>query len=303
MWTYDKDAGVSRSAIPEETAIFTHFYSVERDDGSYDTSVEEFLAYNESKAAPIYKNIITHQHPNTHDDRSTFSLFLALLYLRTLAKRNDAAKVISRAAQIHRYAYGSHENAFRGLIHKLEEERGEKISSEIQEEVRRRLIDPTWSEILVHKAATLTQLQSCDKIAHLFFNMHWIMVTPRNGFFITSDNPIVKHVSPDTISPIYGDNGFLNKSIQVTFALSPQLMLMMAWDRHIPKILEFERPSVEAWNQLRALHAEKYLYSHLQHRNIQRLADRTRKSRPTLTTQGFGPKEFAAFRVPRKWHV
>ena len=63
VWTFNKDTGASWSAVPEETAVQTHFYSVEQDDGTYDTRIEEFLATIESKAAPIYEELITGKLP------------------------------------------------------------------------------------------------------------------------------------------------------------------------------------------------------------------------------------------------
>jgi hypothetical protein len=53
VWTYDAVAAKTWSAIPEETAVQTHFYSAEKDDGSMDTRIEEFLSSVESLAAPV----------------------------------------------------------------------------------------------------------------------------------------------------------------------------------------------------------------------------------------------------------
>jgi hypothetical protein len=51
VWTYDKNEGSWRSAIPDGTATFNNFYSVALEDGTYDTTVEEVLAADESDAA------------------------------------------------------------------------------------------------------------------------------------------------------------------------------------------------------------------------------------------------------------
>lgn len=53
VWTYDAGGDVL-SATPENTAVETHFYSVERDDGTMDTQLEEFLSLVENNAAPVY---------------------------------------------------------------------------------------------------------------------------------------------------------------------------------------------------------------------------------------------------------
>ena len=66
VWTYDKNTGSPRSAIPDETATFNHFYSVELEDRIFDTSVEDVLAANESDAAPIYRKLIDGEFPKTN---------------------------------------------------------------------------------------------------------------------------------------------------------------------------------------------------------------------------------------------
>jgi Protein of unknown function (DUF4238) len=58
VWTYDKQTGGMRSGTPENTAVESHFYSVERGDGSMDTTIEDYLAGVESNAAPVYEALL-----------------------------------------------------------------------------------------------------------------------------------------------------------------------------------------------------------------------------------------------------
>jgi Protein of unknown function (DUF4238) len=58
VWTYDKNSGASYSAIPEETGVQNHFYSYEREDGSFDTQLETGLSQLETCAAPIYERLV-----------------------------------------------------------------------------------------------------------------------------------------------------------------------------------------------------------------------------------------------------
>lgn len=53
VWTYDAATDRPWSAVAEETCKQTHFYSIERDDGTMDTQIEEFLSTIESRAAPV----------------------------------------------------------------------------------------------------------------------------------------------------------------------------------------------------------------------------------------------------------
>ena len=144
-------------------------------------------------------------------------------------------------------------------------------------------------------------LEASEKLAPILFRMNWSLVRPRHGFFITSDNPLVRWVPPDQISPMYGDGGFTHKSLNVTLALSPQLMLLLTWRDDIPQLTTIDRDFVEFWNSQRAYRAEQFLYAHLEHRDLEWLASRFKDSRPSVTTQGFGPKTFAPVKVPRRW--
>jgi hypothetical protein len=77
VWTYDAPSGRAWSAIPEETAVQTHFYSAERDGGSMDTRIEEFLSTVEGAAAPVYECLLKGAIPKDSQERMSFAQFLA----------------------------------------------------------------------------------------------------------------------------------------------------------------------------------------------------------------------------------
>jgi hypothetical protein len=123
VWTYDKEQGSARHAVPEETATFSHFYSIENDDGTYDVSAETKPAENEGQAAPIYKEMLKGNFPNDIEERSIFSLFLAYVYFRTRAQRQDTAHLMGLGIQSLMYAYAENDCAFDTLTRKAEAER------------------------------------------------------------------------------------------------------------------------------------------------------------------------------------
>jgi hypothetical protein len=301
VWTYDKATGKARSAVPEETAVFTHFYSVELDDGTYDTRIEEFLSTIETKAGPIYEELIADKFPDSDQKRADFALFVALLYLRTPAMRRDAANMIGRWIQITNYAYGVHDGAFDGLTRRIEKERGEPISPVVQEKFRQMLIDPSNYTLRIPKEQTFTSFRTADKLAPILFRMNWSIVRPRHGYFISSDNPVTRFVDPKTSHPIYGDHGFLNKTAEVTLPLTPQAILLMTWRGDVPPNAVIELAHVRHMNRQRAIFADQFLYAHLSDKRLQRLATDFKDSRPITTTDGFGPDKFGDIEVPRRW--
>ena len=300
VWTYDKNTGGRRSAIPDETATFTNFYSIELENGGYDTTVEGALAANESDAAPIYEKLLEGEFPKTSKARARFAVFLAYLYFRTKASFLDAAKVIGRGMQIMNYAYGSHPAAFEKLIRTLEEKRGEAMPPETKEIVRRGLLDPSGSQFFVPRERAMMSLVAADRLAQILLDMKWSLAFAKHGFLITSDNPLVRIVDPKSTHSFLGDGGFINPTAQVTLALGPKTLLILSQNSAIPDRFALNRDGVDACNQARAFYAEQFLYSHMEHEGINRLATRFKRSRPTMTTEGFGPERWAEVVMPRR---
>lgn len=144
VWTYNKNTGAVWSAVPEETAVQTHFYSMERDDGTYDTTLEETLAKIESNAAPVYRELLTGKiPPKTDENRGHFAQFLATIFTRTPAMRRDAGEIAGRGIQIQNYATGMHDGAFATLVRQIEERESKKLTEEDKALLRKTLIDPS----------------------------------------------------------------------------------------------------------------------------------------------------------------
>lgn len=301
VWTYDKLAGKCWSAIPEETAVQTHFYSAERDDGTMDTRLEDFLAGIESKAAPVYEGLLQGRIPGGTQERVDFAQFLALMYTRTTAMRRMAAQIRGRGAQIHSYAYASNPETFETLTRRLEAEKGEALDPAIKEKVRQEMLNPSGAYVMeVAQESTFMALAASDKLTPILYEMKWMLVKAQHGYFITCDNPLVKQVDRKTLHAVYGDGGFINKTAEVTFPLSPKLLLLLSWGESTRDIGAFERGHVHAVNEVRSAYAERYLHAHLFDKRIEALAAKYKDSHPNMTTQGFGPENFAPIEVARR---
>jgi Protein of unknown function (DUF4238) len=298
VWTIDKNTGGMRSATPENTAVVSHFYSVEREDGTFDTTFESGLAEIEGAATPVYDRLIKGQ-AIPDGDKSDFAAFLAVMYLRTTAMRADAAELIGRHTQIMNYAHGVNKDAFTGLIKRFEKDTGRKLSEDEKKKFREALIDPTKFVFEIAKEKTLMVLGAIKELIPILQTMHWCIIRPKHGFFITSDNPVVRWVDPKTRHPIYGDHGFLNKTAEVTFPLSPRAVLFAAW-RPVQKEFHLDRDHVLSMNKMRASHADRYLFAHVCSKTLKRLATDFKGSRPRRISEGFGPKKFAPIEVRRR---
>jgi hypothetical protein len=301
VWTYDCVSGRSWSQIPDETGTVTHFYSVEKEDGTQDTRIEEMLSAFESRASSVYESLLRGEIPKRDTQaRVYFAEFLAMMYVRTSGMRRMNAEIQSRSLQTLSFAYAQNEAAFNRLIRAVEKERGETITPTMKEELRAMLRDPSAYEVVVPKRMTLSALGAADKIAPIVYNMKWSLARPLSGFFITADNPVIRTVDPTTRHPRIGDGGFANKTAELSFPLSTDLMLLTSWDEAALDFGLFEREHVDALNELRAIHADRFLYSHVNDKSISNLAEKFGGSRPEIRFSGFGPSNFSKTTVSRK---
>jgi hypothetical protein len=97
--TYDAVKGKSWFAAVAETAVESHFYSGELNDGTKDTLIETHLAEIESKAAPVYERLLRGDIPDQSQGRMDFAHFLGLMFSRTRAMRRMAAETRGRTHQ------------------------------------------------------------------------------------------------------------------------------------------------------------------------------------------------------------
>jgi hypothetical protein len=165
-----------------------------------------------------------------------------------------------------------------------------------REAAREGMLDPSKFEFEIPKGVTFRALPIADELAPMFFHMNWYLIDAAEGYFISSDNPLVREVRRDTVHPIYGDHGFLNKTAEVTFPLSPHRLLLMAWSDE-PRRASVPLDSVRRANMARAAQSDRFLYTHLKSAEIEQLAAQFRDSRPGVTTDGAGPKKYGKVTV------
>jgi hypothetical protein len=285
------------SAIPENTAVEGYFYSGERSDGSMDPTLENLIAKIEGAAIPTYESLLRGEIPGETQDRANFAHFLGLMYSRTKVMRRMTAETVSRMMQIQAYATGKHPEAFEASMRRYEQHLGRAIGEEEREEYRESLLRPSQFEFKIDKVLTFRALAVADKLAPILFKLKWWLMTAADGgVFVTSDNPLVREVDPKSVSAIYGDTGFLNPTAEITFPLSPTKLLMISpRDVQFVEVLPVE--NVYRANQARAAQSDQFLYASVNDPAIERLARKFRHSRPTMTTQGFGPKEFGKTKI------
>jgi Protein of unknown function (DUF4238) len=140
-----------------------------------------------------------------------------------------SAEIYGRLIQIKDYACATYPKSFQTYIRDLESKTGQKLDSAAREAVKQRMINPSEQPLVLPQETTFIAMKSAKELAPLFLNMKWSILRANQGFFITSDNPVVKEVDPRTRCSFRGDGGFLNETAEVTFPLSREFLLLMSW--------------------------------------------------------------------------
>jgi hypothetical protein len=138
----------------------------------------------------------------------------------------------------------------------LKRKQGHTIDAETKNLLREAMINPIDYVLNVSRELTFKGLGAADNVAPILYKMKWSIASPLQGFFITCDNPLVRYVDPRTCHPIYGDHGFLNKTAEVIFPLSPKLLLLMSWNQNALELGTLKRNHVDVINRTLAAHSD-----------------------------------------------
>ena len=131
-----------------------------------------------------------------------------------------------------------------------------------------------------------------NKLAPLLYHMKWTVVAARDGYFVSSDNPVVREVHHESVSSMYGDGGFMNPTAEVTFPLSPKKLFLASW-REASRLSELPSVLVVRANQCRASQSNRYLYAHVKDARVLDLAALFCDSRSGMTLSDVDPQKFA----------
>lgn len=302
IWIYDAEAEEPRSATPANTAVETHFYSVEMDDGTMNSVFDDYITDVEGKAASIYEEITYGRIPGKDQKKADFSTFLSVMYFRTSAMRRLSAEYHARVHQTQMYTMAAHDDTFEAFVLKFEKRINRNLRDEEKESLRKGMLNPGENyDLAIPKVKTLIAIQGADYLAEIIFQMRWSVGEAKHGFFTTSDNPVMRRIDSNTHHPLYGDHGFLNNTVRVTFPLTPKRLLVLTWKEFDNQIFSIPRNYVDDENEARAAHSERYLYAHIKYKQLMNMARKFKGFRPSIQPSGFGPKKFAEVKVPRKW--
>ena len=288
VWTYDAGSDRVSPSLPKETAAETNFYSTVDDGGNHLDDIEEWLAKVESAAAPVYEKLIRGEIP-LEQERADFSTFLASMYTRTHSMRRIFAEMQGGGASLIMQALLSSKERLDEHLARANAD-GVDVPAVASEEMYEWMKNPDNYVINIHQDATLKAIELSDKLQEIFFEMGWAVVNSGQHYLITSDTPVAKVVPPSACHPLYGDGGFLNKEVRITFPLSPNKCLVLFWGKDLDdRIPVLDRETVRTFNRQRAFFSEKYVFADRRDDGIRKLVQKHKDNGLKITSSASGP--------------
>ncbi|MGR3723047.1 DUF4238 domain-containing protein [Abyssibius alkaniclasticus] len=260
VWTYS-GGGKPRGDKPETTAVETNFYSPIGADGERFDGAEMLLAEIEGNAAPLWDNLCAGK-VLVGEEREHIALFLAAQYLRSPATVRAGAEMMASLAHHTAQFIAADKGAHDQSVDSYEAETGKIISPEEREKMREFMSDPSNFSINVLRSAGLPMLGAMGDLANILLNMKWVVGRSKDQHLVTSDSPVTRVSDPKTHSPVYGDSAFANKTVRVSFPLTPTRIIELTWQgKERERVVEIPKAMAREMNGNRAAQAERFVYA------------------------------------------
>ena len=285
VWAYDIERGKARPSRVEECGAQKNFYSVQRDDGTFNDELDDWLQGVETNAAAPYEQLLNGVIPQGQA-RADFSTFVSSLYLRSPAILRAYAEAAGKLAQqTIDFAWRTRKQFEKSMDRFEAEEGAMKVP---RDEVWEYFQDKDGYKVQVEHRAAFGVMAASDDIQTILFNRHWYLLEAADGFFITSDSPVQRFTDPQFHYGPMGDGGFMNPAAEVTLPLSPRFGLLITGQAAQSNYVRLGADDVWRMNQQRALGALRFLYASVKDDRISALAEAHKHDGPGVQVSG-GP--------------
>ena len=302
LWVYPKSkAGEPFSASPSNVAHERFYYSPEIE-GVRLLDIERKFAECEGKAQAVHQKLLQGKLPLSDEDRTAYADFLSLSHVRTPTMRRIFAEMEGARLQALIYAHNVFPQAWETYKEEFESLHGTPPTKEEEEIIKKIVENPSKHlQLDIHRDYTLGALQAAEPLFQAAKRMRWTVLTNTSDEeFVTSDNPLCWAVAPGSIHPFYGPGPLANKTVKISFPLSPERLLLLTWEMGMPLSWECPRQEVKVYNRLRAYNTEEMLFSSSKKQGLINLTNKYKQERPKIEVTGLGAEGLMKVNVKRK---
>lgn len=262
LWIYDKDGGDPRSQTPRDTGVERFLYTVRKDDGNHDDSLEKAFAELEGATKPILDRIIKPGARIEEGEKPILAEFMA--YLQTRVPRYiEAANEIGSAVGLECLSeLASDEARFNKLYARMRED--PKNADMPPVDAMRKsfeLFESGKLGVAVRRQVALgVSLSVSGELYETLMGLHWtICDAPSGVVFLTGDSPVTSIALHDDGRAQFGGN-WVHPNFEVSFPISPSACLYLT---KRPRQARFRcgEDLVSELNRRTAHIAERWVYS------------------------------------------
>lgn len=222
---FDRERNEFRKQTPINTALKSHYYSVEDKTGKKDTRIESFLSELEGHAKQIVQKL-EHRENIVDDEKKELALFIAFMMNRVPDFEKAINKIESTLIQRMADTLFSDEERLKSILQERSEDT--EGASDISAKELVEFHKSGNFEIVIHRNESLRMMVDVSlNTANYFRQMDWgIFHCQDRTSFITTDNPVVL-VPPSDYEQGFWGVGILTKGAQKLFPLSQTACLVM----------------------------------------------------------------------------
>lgn len=234
VWIFNKDERKGRKKAPSNIFTETDLYTLRLQTGEKDYTIEETLSNLEGKYAEISRKKIKNHLPLNREEHLVLCAFVSVMLQRTLRHRDNLWRFYDE------------------LIEQAEAMEKAHGAPPKQSQELRQYREDVHRLGLVNLLPDTTELLMKMSVAFL--------VAERGAKFVTSDDPC-NLFNPDLQWKKFYGPGLVQKNIQVTLPLSPEIMLCMSWS-NLKGYLIWKKHRVQEANRMVVRHSYQYFVSH-----------------------------------------
>lgn len=258
LWVYDRKMNQVRRQTPINTALQTHYYSVENEDGEKNTEIESFLSQIEGLTKPIIEKVSIKDEISV-EEKEILSVFLAFLMNRVPDFEKSANKMEEHFVKMMANMMFSDEKRAESIMNRYEKETGnskEITAKELVDFHRRGAYT-----IKIHRNESLRlMLDLSFDIANYFTQMDWAFFhAPRKTSYVTTDNPLFIVPPDDWDHKSFYGVGIITHGAKKVAPLSQKVCMVMYDHGETIFHNDINREAVKRINFNITVHTDRFL--------------------------------------------
>jgi hypothetical protein len=276
IWTYDKHGNSPRLQSLKDTGLEKDIYSIKHPGVKTPDILErDVFTKIENVGYPVLKSLVKEKKRPSLDAEAVGRLsgYLVAAHLR-VPRNIDSAKQVMEGVSIELLKAMSRDpkkvkEAWEMLKERLP---GETL---IEEEVKDLLENPEKHvKVEIEQPfPLLANLMLLSELARELISMRWsVWDSPKDGFFVTGDSPLIVFAQMDSGLAIFG-GGFCLPQVQIHFPISPTRCLFLSRTK-APAYMKVSKSQIDEVNRRCIAMAERFVFASRRSNRIQKLVEK-----------------------------